>query len=137
MDAETKELLTQAAKTPKGLVVEEFNPSERYPRVAVGDGFDVGQTISGYFDTTLTVASAKFKYGEGKNEQGLNTKSLHVLRIGSPTGPRLGIWGVTDLNNALDGLAQGTFISITYKGKGENAQGNSQHFFEYKRQVTI
>lgn len=137
VDQATKELLGVASQAPKGVVLQDYNPTERYPRVAVGDGFEVGQTITGWYEETLTVASAKFKYGESKNENGVNQKSLHVFRIGSPTGPRLGIWGVTDLNYTLENVTPGTLLAITYKGKGLGENGNAKHFFEYKKQVAL
>ena len=134
MNKQEQDVLNLASQVPSSVKTEEFNPMERFPRVAVGDTFKEGQTIAGWYEETLVIASEKFRYGEGKNEEGLNTKSLHVLRVGSPTGPRLGIWSVQDLKNTFQDLAQGTFIAITYKGKGQGANGNQKHFFEYKRQ---
>jgi hypothetical protein len=136
MDKNTEALLKKASTTPQGVKVEEFNPTDRIPSVAVGEEFTPGMTIEGWYDETLPISSPKFRYGEESEKPGEKMKRLHVLRIGSPTGERLGIWSVANLRIAFEQLQPGTFISITYKGRGQNAKGQQEHFFEYKRQIS-
>jgi hypothetical protein len=132
------DLLKQASQMPKGVKLEEFNPFENIPTLIVGNDFTEGMTVAGYFDASEWVASAKFaKYSKTKNEEGTPTRLRHVLRIGSPTGNRLGIWTTGELGKAFEKLVPGDLISITYKGKGENAKGDEQHFFEMKRPVPV
>jgi hypothetical protein len=55
------------------------------------------------------------------------------LRIGSPTGKKLGIWSVGELGAFFETMAPGTLVSITYVSKGINAENNAQHFFKFRR----
>lgn len=127
------DLLKAASTMPKNEVVETFNPLEKIPTLTVGQDFAVGMTIAGWVDETQTLASHKFKFSQKRNAEGVPTSLRHVLRIGSPTGEKLGIWSCGELKLAFEKLPAGTFIAITYKGKGENASGQEQHFFEFKR----
>lgn len=130
------DLLKQAGQLPQGVAVEDYNPMENIPTVAVGEEFTAGMTLAGYFEETQIIASKNFKYSQEKNADGLPIQRRHVLRVGSPSGERLGIWSTGELRNTFEKLQPGQFIAITYKGKGENAKGQQQHFFEYKRGAT-
>lgn len=130
------DLLKQATSIPKDVGnLEAYNPMENIPTLTVGGDFAEGMTVAGYVEETQILASPKFKFSNTKNEKGVPTSLRHVLRVGSPTGPRLGIWSCGELRVAFEKLTPGTFISITYKGKGENAKGQDQHFFELQRQA--
>ena len=129
------DLLKQAATVPGDVQLEAYNPMEAIPTVAVGDDFKEGMTLAGYYEETQEIASPKFKFSQTRNEKGVPTQLRHVLRIGSPTGQRLGIWTTGELRNTFEKLPVGSFIAITYKGKGLNANNQQQHFFEYKRQA--
>lgn len=127
------DLLKQASTIPRDVRVESYNPMENIPTLTVGGDFEEGATVAGYFEETQILASHKFKFSTTKNAEGVPTSLRHVLRVGSPTGPRLGIWSCGELRMAFEKLTPGSFISITYKGKGENSKGQSQHFFELQR----
>jgi hypothetical protein len=129
------DLLKQASVLPTNLKVEEFNPMENIPTLAVGEEFKAGMTVAGWFEETQLIASPKFKFSQERNEKGVPVQRRHVLRIGSPTGPRLGIWTTGELTNTFEKLQPLTFIAITYKGKGMNSNNQQQHFFEYKREL--
>lgn len=127
------DLLKRAGAVPSGVTVEEFNPMDVIPTVAVGEEFAEGMTIAGWYEETQVIASKKFTYSKEVNEKGIPTQKRHVLRVGSPTGDRLAIWTCGELRNTFEKLQPGQFIALTYKGKGVNANGQQQHFFEYKR----
>ncbi|NJM09371.1 MAG: hypothetical protein HC883_00265 [Bdellovibrionaceae bacterium] len=126
-------LLKIAGQIPAGLQLEDYNPMEAIPTIAVGAEFAQGTTVAGFYEETQVVASPKFVHSKTRNEKGVPTQLLHVLRIGSPAGERLGIWTTGELKAAFDRLPAGAFVAITYKGKGVNAKGQQQHFFEFKR----
>lgn len=130
------DLLAKATQRPAGVQVEDFNPMENIPTLAVGDDFVEGMTVSGWFEETQIIASPKFVHSKTRNADGVPTQPRHVLRIGSPTGDRLGIWNTGELKNTFEKLQPGSYIEITYKGKGKNSKGQDQHFFEYSRGVS-
>lgn len=133
-NAVSADLLQRAtASAPQGVALEEFNPMENIPTIAVGKEFKEGMTISGYYEESQLIESTKFKKARYTGPNGKPAQWRHVLRIGSPTGDKLAIWTTGELKMTFDKLVQGAFIAITYKGKGENGSGNDQHFFEYKR----
>jgi len=125
------ELLKQAAILPKDApALTEVNPFEREPRLDIGsaaDGktFTPGMTVTGYFVENKLVATPKSKYAK--------ETIVHILRIGSPTGTKLGIWTKAELRAFFEDMAPGTLVSIHYKEMGKNADGNDQHYFELKR----
>lgn len=127
------DLLKQAGMLPSNLTVEEFNPMENIPTLAVGDDFKPGMTIAGWYEETQLIESNKFVHAREKGPTGKPAQRRHVLRVGSPTGTRLGIWTTGELRNTFDKLTPGQFIAITYKEKGVNSNGQAQHFFTYKR----
>jgi len=127
------DLLKRAGTMPANVRLEQFNPLENIPTIAVGEEFEEGMTVAGYFEETQVIASPKFKHSKVKNAEGVPTQKRHVLRVGSPTGEKLAIWSTGELGLAFDKLAKGEFISLKYLRKGENASGNQQHFFEYGR----
>lgn len=129
------DLLAQAMQMPAGVQVEDWNPMETIPTLRVGDDFKEGMTVAGFFEETQELASVKFTKSKTKNAAGVPTSFRHVLRIGSLTGPRLAVWSGGELKVAFEKTTPGTFISLTYKGKGVNAKGNDQHFFDIKRQI--
>lgn len=129
------DLLKKASTLPPGVTAEEYNPMENIPTVSVGDEFVAGQTICGWYEETQVIASPKFVYSKTRNPDGVPTQLRHVVRTGSPTGDRLAIWSTGELKNTFDKLQPGSFIAITYKGKGLNSKGQNQHFFEFKREV--
>lgn len=129
------DLLALATKAPTGKKLEVFNPLENIPTLAVGDDLKEGMTISGYFEETEVIASTKFTFSQTRNEHGVPTQLRHVLRIGSPTGAKLGIWNCGELKVAFDKMGRGQFIALTYKGKGLNAKGQQQHFFDLQREA--
>lgn len=129
------ELLKQATYVPQDLNLEAYNPMENIATLTVGDDFSEGMMIAGYFEETQILASPKFKFSNTRNEKGVPTSLRHIIRVGSPTGPRLGIWSCGELRVAFEKLTPGTFITITYKGKGENSKGQEQHFFDLMRPV--
>lgn len=129
------DLLKAAAAVPAGVKTESFNPMEDVPTLAVGEDFEKGMTIGGYFEETQEIASTKFKFSQTKNEKGIPTQLRHVLRVGSPTGKRIAIWSTGELRNTFSKLNPGDYIAVTYKGKGKNANDQDQHFFEYQRSV--
>lgn len=129
------DLLKRAAVVPTEVRVEEFNPMENIPTLAVGEELKAGMTIAGWYEETQLIESLKFKFATRKGPNGKPAQLRHVLRIGSPTGDRLGIWTTGELANTFDKLQPGTFIAITYKGLGVNSNNQQQHFFEYKREV--
>ncbi len=128
------DLLKRAGQLPANVRLEQYNPMENIPTIAVGEEFLEGATVVGYYDETQVIASPKFKFSRTKNAEGVPTQKRHVLRIGSPTSAeKLGIWSTGELANTFDKLAKGDLISIKYLRKGENGAGNQQHFFEYSR----
>lgn len=129
------DLLRQAQAMPAGVTLEDYNPMENIPTLSVGADFSEGMTVTGFFEETQVIASPKFIHSKTKNADGVPTQLRHVLRIGSPTGDRLGIWNCGELKFTFEKLTPGQLISITYKGKGENTKGQPQHFFEFKRPV--
>lgn len=131
------DLLKKATAAPTGKKLETWNPMENIPTLAVGDDFKQGMTISGWFEETQLIASPKFTHSQEKNEAGVPVQRRHVLRIGSPTGDRLGIWNCGELRVGFEKLTPGTFVAITYKGKGKNAKGQDQHFFEFQREPVV
>lgn len=131
------DLLAQALRMPTGVQLEDYNPLENIPTLAVGEDFKEGMTVTGYVEETQVIASQKFTFSKERNEKGVPTQLRHVLRIGSPTGPRLGIWTTGELRVAFEKLSPGTLISILYKGKGMNGNNQQQHFFEMKRGAPV
>lgn len=127
------DLLQRAAQIPQDVKVEEYNPMETIPTLAVGDDFTAGMTVAGFYEETQVIASPKFIHSKERNEKGVPVQRRHVLRIGSRVGERLAIWTTGELGVAFEKLDPGTFIAVTYKGKGENAKGQQQHMFELKR----
>jgi len=127
------DLLKRASALPSNVRLEQYNPLENIPTIAVGEEFTEGMTVVGYFEETQVIASPKFKHSRVKNAEGVPTQKRHVLRIGSPTGEKLAIWSTGELAMAFDKLAKGDLISVKYLRKGENSSGNQQHFFEYSR----
>lgn len=118
------DLLALATKPVDGETVE-VNPFDRPPLLKVGKDWLPGVTISGYYLETVTIPTPKSKYADKAD--------AHVLRVGSPTGKKLGIWSVGELGAFFEGMQPGTLVSITYKSKGINAEGNNQHFFTFRR----
>lgn len=129
------DLLARASQMPANVKVEAFDPMEKIPTLTVGDDWQPGQTIGGYFDAVEVLASKKFTYSKKLNADGIPTSERIVLRLGSPTGDRLAIWGTAELLNVASKLRRGEFIQITYKEKGTNSNNQAQHFFEYKREL--
>lgn len=129
------DLLSRAGAMPSGVNVETFDPMEKIPTLTVGEEWQPGQTIGGFFETVEVLASRKFIHSKKLNADGIPTSERIVLRVGSPTGDRLAIWGTAELLATAQKLNRGEFIQITYKEKGVNAKGMAQHFFEYKRQA--
>lgn len=127
------DLLKQAAVIPKGVNTEAFNPMEDVPTLAVGEDFEKGMTIGGYFEETQLIESDKFKFSNVKGPNGKPGQYRHVLRVGSPTGKRIAIWSTGELRNTFSKLSPGDYIAVKYTGKGENANKQQQHFFEYQR----
>jgi hypothetical protein len=125
-------LLAKAAQAPQGIETEEYNPMENIPTIAVGKQWAEKQTINGYFVETQRCTSAKFTNAKERDPAtGLGVQFLHVFRLAS--GDKLGVWSTGELANVCEKLKANEFISITYKGKGTNAQGRQQHFFEYRK----
>lgn len=119
------DLLALATKEVKGETLTQVNPFERPPLMKVGKDWLPGVTVSGYYAETIVIPTPKSKYASEAN--------AHILRVGSPTGKKLGIWSVGELGAFFESVQPGTLVSITYKSKGENAEGNKQHFFEFRR----
>ena len=127
------DLLAKATALPGNIRLEAFDPMENIPTLGVGAGIEPGMTISGYFAGTEVVASPKFTYSQTRNEAGIPTQLRHRLRVGTPTGPMIGIWNAGELKVGFEKLREGDFVSLTYKGKGKNAKGQDQHNFEWKK----
>lgn len=72
-------------------------------------------SAEGYFIGTRQTDS---KYGPGK---------LHILN--TPEG-NLGVWGKTDMDRKLSGVAAGTMIRITYTGEVPSNKGNPMKKFK-------
>lgn len=121
-----------AAGVPNGVTLQEVDPMENVPTIGLGKGWAPGQTLSGYFEESQTAASPKFK-SQTHNEKGTPTKLIHVLRIGEPNGPRLGIWDTAALKAFFANVHPGTFVQVTYLEKGVNGSGQAQHFFKFKK----
>jgi hypothetical protein len=126
-------LLKKAGQAPAGVRMEEFNPLENIPTASVGEEIQPGMTITGYFKETQRIASNKFKFATEKDERGVPVQLLHVFRLVS--GDMLGIWNSGELKLLCSRLAPDELVSLTYKGKGINGNGQQQHFFEYKKAV--
>lgn len=118
---------TKAASAP----LQEWNPLEDVPTLTVGEDLKAGMTINGYFVETQRISSPKFTYSQERDENGVTVAYRHVIR--TEDGHKLGIWSTGELRLAFERLVPNDFISLTYKGKGTNAKGQSQHFFEYRR----
>jgi len=132
MKDEVQELLAQAGQRPGNASFEEFNPLENLPTATIGKDIQPGMVITGTFMRTERATSAKFKFATEKDPvSGLPVQYIHVLKLAN--GSELGIWSVGELKAVFDKLPVGDLIEITYTGKGENAKGQQQHFFEYKR----
>lgn len=129
------DLLKAASSIPSGVQTEDYNPVESVPTLTVGKDFEKGMTVAGYYESTEAIASPKFTYAKDRNEAGVPVNYRHVLRIGSPSGKRLAIWTCGELRTAFEKLSPGSFIAITYNGKGKNDKGQDQHFFDMKRSV--
>ena len=127
------DLLAKAQQVPAGAQLESFDPMENVPTIGIGKGLEVDKKICGFYEETQMAASLKFTKSKTHNEKGVPTLPLHILRIGSPTGDRLGIWGTAELKAAFEKTAPGTLVTITYKGKGKNGSNNDQHFFDFER----
>lgn len=125
-------VLKAASAVPSGAKLVEYNPLENIPTLAVGDDIKEGMTLNGYFDGTEVIKSAKFTNSQERDTvTGLPIQRLHKLRL--LDGTVIGIWNTGELKAVFEKLPVGEFISLTYKGKGTNAQGRAQHFFDYKR----
>ncbi len=125
------DLLKKAAILPANAgQMTEVNPFEREPRLRIGEdpekaNFLPGMTIVGYYAGNKTVQTPKSKYAK--------ETIVHLLRIGSPTGDKLGIWTVAELEAFFENMPLGTLVTISYKSKGVNADGNAQHYFKLER----
>lgn len=120
------DLLKRAGALPANApAMTEVDPFEREPRIRIGKELTVGMTINGYFSANKIVKTPKSKYAD--------ETIVHVLRVGSPTGDLLGLWTVAELGAFFENMPAGTLVSINYKSKGVNADGNDQHYFELKR----
>jgi len=120
------DLLAKASKLPAASEnLTEVNPFERPPLLKVGKDWMPGKTITGYFCENVTIPTPKSKYA--------NEAVTHILRVGSPTGDKLGIWSVGELGAFFEGMPAGTLVSIEYVSKGKNADNNDQHFFKFRR----
>lgn len=125
-------ILKTAAQVPSGAKLVEYNPLENIPTLSVGDEIQPGMTLNGHYDGTDRVCSVKFTHAQERDAQtGLPVQYLHKLRL--LDGTVIGIWRTGELKAVFDRMAVGEFISLTYKGKGTNAKGLAQHFFEYKK----
>lgn len=127
-----EELLNAASEAPRGADLEDYNPLESIPTLAVGKEIKAGQVINGYFEMTERIVSAKFKNSQERDPaSGLPVQYRQIFRL--TNGQKLAIWTTGELSLVCEKLQPGELISITYKGKGVNAQGRDQHFFEYKK----
>lgn len=125
-------ILKTAAQVPTGAKLVEYNPLENIPTLAVGDEIKPGTTLNGHYEGTDRICSVKFTNAQERDSQtGLPVQYLHKLRL--LDGTVIGIWRTGELKAVFDRMAVGEFISLNYKGKGKNAKGQDQHFFEYKR----
>ncbi len=131
------DLLKRATAKPAGKRLEDYNPMENIPTISVGaEGeFEPGMTITGYYEGTEVLASPKFVHSKEVNDKGVPTQLRHILRIGSPTGERLGIWNCGELKVGFEKIQVGTLISLTYLKKGLNAKNQQQHFFKWQKEV--
>lgn len=128
--AALQSLLQKAtAAPPAGKTLEKVDPMERIPSIGVGKEWTAGMTVSGYFAGTEEIPSLKSRK---LNEEGKPAFLRHILRVGSPSGERLGLWSTASLEAFFEKVEIGTFVTIKYLNKGVNEQGNANHFFEFK-----
>lgn len=125
------ELLNLAQKGVAGKNMEPVDPMESIPTLGVGKELTPGMSISGYYERTEEIPSPKSKQ---LNAAGERVFVRHILRIGSPTGERLGIWTTAALAAFFELVNPGQLVQIKYVRKGENEQGQAQHFFEFNRE---
>ena len=131
---DTAALLREAGQMPSGTAMEDFNPLEQIPTLAIGKDIVTGQKIVGRFVETQRLTSAKFIHSQETDPTtGLKVQYLHVFELLNKK--RIGIWSTGELYAVCEKLAAGELIAITYKGKGTNAKGQAQHFFEYQREA--
>lgn len=126
-------LLAKAGEVPKGLRLEDFDPMEKVPTASFGEEIQPGMTISGNYVETQKIPSHKFTKSKEKNAAGVPLGTLHVFKLVS--GDKLGIWTTAEMRMLCEKLNPNEFVSITYKGKGTNDKGDSQHFLAIKRET--
>lgn len=123
-----------AAQAPQGMKLEEWNPLENIPTASIGKEIQAGAVLRGYFEGLERAVSAKFTNSQERDPAtGLPVQYLFTMKLVS--GDKLGIWSTAELKTIAEKLAVGDFLEIKYTGKGKNAQGRDQHFFEYKKGV--
>ena len=125
-------ILNETKAVPSGATMVEFNPMETIPTLAIGEDIVEGQSINARYVRTDVRASVKFVHSKTRNADGVPTQLLHIFR--STSGNLFGIWSTGELKNVCEKLQPEELVSLTYKGKGQNAKGQQQHFFDYKRQ---
>ena len=124
------DLLKAASQAPAGVALQEYNPMESLPTLAVGEEITAGTVIVGKFVGTETIASRKFKFSQKKNAEGIPTQDRHILELAD--GRRLGVWTCGELGMVFGKIQPGSWIELKYNGKGMNSNNQQQHFFEYK-----
>lgn len=128
------DLLAKAFAAPSNRAMEKINPMARIPTLKVGEEFKAGQVLSGYFSRLDDVETPKNRFATQKVIDGV-TKMVStriIFNLGSPTGEEIGLWATRELSAAFQNIPTGKFVSLTYKGKGKNAQDLDQHFFDYE-----
>lgn len=124
------DLLKRAGEVPKDMVLEENNPLESIPTLGVGKEIVAGTVLAGWYEGTETITSNKFKKAQKKSPEGIPQQDRHILRLVS--GEKLAIWNTGGLGLFFGKREVGDFVRVKYTGKGENEQGNDQHFFDFE-----
>lgn len=123
-------IMNAAAAPIAGVEMREFNPLENIPSLSVGSDIKEGMTISGVYLGTERIISHKFKSSTRDQLTGKPVQLLHKLRISD--GSTVGIWSTGELRVVFERVKVNTVVALTYNGKGKNAKGDDQHFFEYQ-----
>jgi hypothetical protein len=126
------EVLAAVGKPLPGMKAQDYDPMESIPTLSVGEGNDIlpGQLLVGTFVETDRLVSAKFKNSQEKDvETGLPVQYRHVLINGDT---KFAIWNCGELKQIFKKIAKGTYVELTYIGKGENFKGQQQHNFKVK-----
>lgn len=128
------DVLAAVGRPVAGMKALDYDPMESIPTLSVGDEGDIitDQLIAGIFLETERLSSPKFTHSKEVDENGVKVQYRHVLLNGKT---KFAIWNCGELKQIFSKIVKGTYVELTYLGKGTNSKGQQQHNFRVKIQA--